>query len=114
MAEMLRSLDPFLARRRLLAVVSILRDKGALEMLRDLAPRCDIVFVTQNSNPRSYPAEELAAILEGLDDAPEVFVDPDPESAVQSAFKLATSNQVVIVTGSLYLIADLKRSMQGV
>ena len=114
MAEMLRSLDPLLARRRLLAVVSILRDKGALEMLRDLAPRCDIVFVTQNSNPRSYPAEELAAILEGLDDAPEVFVDPDPESAVRSAFKLATSNQVVIVTGSLYLISDLKRSMQGV
>ena len=113
MAEMLRSLDPLLARRRLLAVVSILRDKGALEMLSDLAPLCDIVFVTQNSNPRSYPAEELAAILEGLEDAPEVFVDADPESAVRSAFKLATSNQVVIVTGSLYLISDLKRSMQG-
>ena len=113
MAEMLRSLDGLLARRRLLAVVSILKDKGALEMLADLAPRCDIVFVTQNSNPRSYPAEELAAILEGLDDAPEVFVDADPESAVRSALKLATSNQVVIVTGSLYLVSDLKRSMQG-
>jgi dihydrofolate synthase/folylpolyglutamate synthase len=113
MAEMLRSLDHILDRRRLLAVVSILRDKGALEMLTDLAPRCDIVFVTQNSNPRSYPAEELAGILEGLEDAPEVFVDPDPQSAVRSAFKLATSNQVIIVTGSLYLIADLKRSMPG-
>lgn len=114
MAEMLRSLDHLLARRRLLGVVSILRDKGAVEMLRDLAPRCDILFVTQNSNPRSYPAEELAAIVEGLEDAPEVFVDPDPRSAVRSAFKLATSNQVVIVTGSLYLISDLKRSMSGV
>lgn len=114
MAEMLRSLDHILARRRLLGVVSILRDKGALEMLRDLAPRCDILFVTQNSNPRSYPAEELAEILEDLEDAPEVFIDTDPRSAVRSAFKLATSNQVVIVTGSLYLIADLKRSMQAV
>jgi dihydrofolate synthase/folylpolyglutamate synthase len=114
MAEMLRSLDHLLARRRLLGVVSILRDKGALEMLRDLAPRCDILFVTQNSNPRSYVAEELAAIVESLEDAPEVFVDPDPRSAVRSAFKLATSNQVVIVTGSLYLISDLKRSMPGV
>ncbi|MHB1345803.1 MAG: bifunctional folylpolyglutamate synthase/dihydrofolate synthase [Thermoleophilia bacterium] len=114
MAEMLRSLDPLLARRRLLGVVSILRDKGALEMLRDLAPRCDILFVTQNTNPRSYPADELASIVEGLEDAPEVFVDPDPRSALRSAFKLATSNQVVIVTGSLYLISDLKRSMPGV
>jgi len=113
MAEMLRSLDHLLARRRLIAVVSILRDKGALDMLRDLAPRCDVLFVTENSNARSYPAEELAAIVEELEDAPEVFIDPDPRSALRSAFKLATSSQVVIVTGSLYLIADLKRTLHG-
>lgn len=113
MAEMLRSLDHLLARRRLIAVVSILRDKGAVEMLRDLAPRCDILFVTENSNARSYPAEELATIVEELEDAPEVFIDTDPRSALRSAFKLATSRQVVIATGSLYLIADLKRSLHG-
>lgn len=51
MAEMVKSLDHILDRRRLIGVVSILRDKGAVEMLNDLAPRCDILFVTQNSNP---------------------------------------------------------------
>ena len=70
MAEMVRSLDHLLNRRRLIAVVSILRDKDALEMLEDLAPRCDILFATQNSNPRSYPADELAALLEGIDARP--------------------------------------------
>jgi len=113
MHEMVRSLDHLLQRRRLIGVVSILRDKGAVEMLEDLAPRCDIVFVTRNSNPRSYPADELAALLEALEGAPEVFVDPDPRSALRSAYNLANSNQVVLVTGSLYLVADVKRSLAG-
>jgi dihydrofolate synthase / folylpolyglutamate synthase len=111
MAEMVKSLDYLLDRRRVLGVVSILRDKGAVEMLGSLAPRCDILFVTQNSNPRSYAASELAELAEKLDGGPKVFVDPDPQSALRSAYKLATSNQVVLVTGSLYLVADIKRSL---
>ena len=113
MAEMVRSLDYLLDRRRVLGVVSILRDKGALEMLNSLSPRCDILFVTQNSNPRSYPADELANLAEGLENKPKVFLDADPRSALRSAYKLATSNQVVLVTGSLYLVADIKRSLES-
>lgn len=82
-------------------------------MLGSLAPRCDILFVTQNSNQRSYQAYELAELAERLDHGPKVFVDPDPQSALRSAYKLATSNQVVLVTGSLYLVADIKRSLEG-
>jgi len=111
MEETMRSLDHLLERRRLIAVVSILKDKEAREMARHLAPRCDIVFATQSSSPRAIPAEELAKIVSGLGKGPEVFVDPDPKSAMQSAYRLATSNQVVLVTGSFTLIADLKREL---
>ncbi len=76
-----------------------------------LAPRCDIIFATQTSSPRVMPADEMAAILAGLEKGPEVFVDPDPRSAMMSAYRLATSNQVVLVTGSFTLIADLKRTL---
>jgi dihydrofolate synthase / folylpolyglutamate synthase len=111
MEETMRSLDPILERRRLIAVVSILRDKDAVEMIRHLAPRCDIVFATQSSSSRALSADELAAIISKLDKGTEVFVDPDPHSAMVSAYRLATSNQVVLVTGSLTLISDLKRGM---
>jgi dihydrofolate synthase/folylpolyglutamate synthase len=111
MEETMRSLDQILERRRLIAVVSILRDKEAVEMIRHLAPRCDIIFATQSSSPRALFADELAAIVAGLGKGPEVFVDPDPHSAMVSAYRLATSNQVVLVTGSLTLISDLKRGM---
>lgn len=111
MLETLRSLDQLLERRRLIAVVSVLGDKGWHEMMMHLAPRCDIIFVTESSSPRVTPAEEIAASLAEIEKGPEVFVDPEPRSALMSAYRLATSNQVVLVTGSLTLIADLKRSL---
>jgi dihydrofolate synthase/folylpolyglutamate synthase len=111
MEETMRSLDQILERRRLIAVVSILKDKEALEMAEHLAPRCDIIFATQSASPRALPAEELAALISSLGRGPEVFVDPDPRSAMVSAYRLATSNQVVLVTGSFTLISDLKREL---
>lgn len=111
MEETMRSLDQLLHRRRLIAVVSILKDKESRKMLAALAPRCDILFVTQSSSARALPADELAEIFSGVEDGPEVFVDPDPRSALMSAYRLATSNQVVLVTGSLTLIADLTREL---
>jgi dihydrofolate synthase/folylpolyglutamate synthase len=111
MAETVASLQQILERRRLIAVVSILRDKEALEMLRSLVPACDIVFATQSSSPRALPADELAAIAAKLGKGPEVFIDADPKSAMVSAYRLATSNQVVLVTGSLTLVSDLKREL---
>lgn len=111
MEETMRSLDQILERRRLIAVVSILGDKDYRSMLEVLAPRCDIIFVTQSSSPRAVGADELAEFLAGMDKGPEVFVDPDPRSAVLSAYRLATSNQVILVTGSFTLIADLSREL---
>ncbi|MGI5940093.1 MAG: bifunctional folylpolyglutamate synthase/dihydrofolate synthase [Thermoleophilia bacterium] len=111
MLETMRSLDQLMERRRLIAVVSILQGKEVREMMMHLASRCDIIFVTQSSSPRALPADDIAAMLSDIEKGPEVFVDVDPRSALMSAYRLATSNQVVLVTGSLTLIADLKRSL---
>lgn len=115
LATLMQTLEQVLPRRRIIGVVSILSDKDAATMLAELIPRCDIVFVTTSSNPRALPANRLAEIAEGLADprerGPEVFVDEDPCSALRSAYKLASSNQVILVTGSLYLVGDVKRGL---
>jgi dihydrofolate synthase/folylpolyglutamate synthase len=111
MEETVRCLDQLLERRRLIAVISVLKDKESTKMLESLASRCDIIFVTQSSSPRALDANELAESMSSWQGGPEVFVDPDPRSAILSAYRLATSNQVVLVTGSLTLIADLKREL---
>ncbi len=111
MAETVASLEQILERRRMIAVISILKDKAVREILQSVAPACDIIFATQSSSPRALPADELAAVIAGLGKGPEVFVDFDPRSAIMSAYRLATSNQVVLVTGSLTLVADLKKEL---
>ncbi|MCX8033040.1 MAG: bifunctional folylpolyglutamate synthase/dihydrofolate synthase [Thermoleophilia bacterium] len=111
MQETMKSLANILERRRLIAVVSVLKDKDALGMMQALAPACDIIFATQSSSPRAIPADELAEIIARASEEVEVFVDPEPRSALMSAYRLATSNQVVLATGSFTLVGDLKRSL---
>ncbi len=90
-------------------VASILRDKDADEMLEELACVGDRFIATASSNPRALPAADLAhqarahfASVEAVD---------DPAGAVERAHELADH---VLVTGSLYLLADLSVRLQGV
>ena len=83
-------------------VASILRDKDADAMLRALAGAGRTFVATASSNPRALPADELARLAEAH--FPEVEVVPEPAQALARARELGP----VLVTGSLYLIADLE------
>jgi dihydrofolate synthase/folylpolyglutamate synthase len=100
------------ARRPLVAVVAILDDKDAAEMLRELLPAVDRVVFTRSANPRSLPPGTLLNLNEQLD-GPEAEVVGDPRAAVDRARAVAGPGGAVIVTGSIYLIADLVRDEDG-
>jgi dihydrofolate synthase / folylpolyglutamate synthase len=84
-------------------VVSILRDKEADEMLADLAQLASAVIATQSSNPRALTAAELGerAALHFA----HVEVEPVPNRALDRARESTRGD--ILVTGSLYLLADL-------
>jgi dihydrofolate synthase/folylpolyglutamate synthase len=85
--------------------VSILADKdqeGILERLRAAGPT---LVATQSSNPRALPAQELAARAETYFEHVERIADPI--AALGRARDLAGRAGAVLVTGSLYLLADL-------
>jgi len=84
--------------------VSILRDKDAEAMLAQLAALGSTLVATRSSNPRALPAEELARLAEPH--FARVEVEPDP----QTALARAREHGRVLVTGSLYLVADLSRN----
>jgi dihydrofolate synthase / folylpolyglutamate synthase len=94
--------------RDFVLVVSILADKDAPRMLRELRPHARRVVATTSSNPRARPARELAEIAAGLRFASVEAVD-DPSEALDRARSLAGASGAVLVTGSLYLLADLAR-----
>ncbi|HKP09711.1 MAG TPA: Mur ligase family protein [Gaiella sp.] len=85
-------------------VASILRDKDAVAMLSILATRGRRFVATQSTSGRALSATELARLA--ADHFPEVEIEPDPDAALA----LARRNPPVLVTGSLYLLADLARN----
>lgn len=94
-----------LPRARWTIVCSILSDKDVDSMLEALAPLAGTLVATSSSSPRALPAAELAARAEGLFERIEA-VD-DPAQALVRGRELAAPDGDVLVTGSLYLLADL-------
>ena len=88
------------------AVLSILDDKDAAEMLRALLPRLSAAVFTRAPNPRALPPSTLADIASKVGGV-ESEIEPDPRRAVERARELAGENGTVLATGSIYLVAEL-------
>jgi dihydrofolate synthase/folylpolyglutamate synthase len=92
-------------RGRWTLVCSILADKDVTLMLGALAPLASTLVATTSSSPRALSAAELAArakdlfyVIEAID---------DPAQALARGRDLAALDGRLLVTGSLYLLADL-------
>jgi dihydrofolate synthase / folylpolyglutamate synthase len=96
---------PRLPDRRYTIVVSILADKNVDAMLRALTAIGDTLIATASSNPRAVPPGELAA--RARPHFARVETVPEPHEALARARSLAGPDGAVLVTGSLYLLADL-------
>ena len=83
-------------------VVSILSDKNADEMLRELRRAGSRLVATSSSSPRALPAAEVAELACTLFDHVESL--DDPADALARAHELG---EPVLVTGSLYLLGDI-------
>jgi dihydrofolate synthase/folylpolyglutamate synthase len=90
-----------LPRRDYVIVASILADHYTDELLAALARAGSGFVATASSNPRAVPADELARRAEPFFE--HVGAEPDPDRALARAREQGP----VLVTGSLYLLADL-------
>ncbi|HSD75919.1 MAG TPA: cyanophycin synthetase, partial [Solirubrobacteraceae bacterium] len=109
MAALAGALRELLAGRRLVACVSILDDKDAAGMLRELLPLCDEVVCTANANPRALPPATLESLCRQLGGPPARTV-PEPLAALGAARSAAGPGGVALATGSIYLVGDLVRA----
>jgi dihydrofolate synthase/folylpolyglutamate synthase len=84
---------------------SILRDKRPGMMLEALSVLGPTLVATESRNGRAVPAAELAALASAHFERVEAV--PDPAAARVRALELAGGEGALVVTGSLYLLADL-------
>lgn len=97
---------------RLVGVVAVMEDKDAETMLGILEPVLDEVVVTHASTSRSWDLDDLAEIAEDVFGAERVHraerLDDAIALAVERAESEAERGSGVLVTGSLYLVAEAR------
>jgi dihydrofolate synthase/folylpolyglutamate synthase len=97
-----------LPRHDYVIVASILADHYTDELLAALARAGSTFVATASGNPRAIPPDELARRAEPF--FQHVEAEPDPERALERA----RAGGPVLVTGSLYLLADLSVRFQRI
>src|ERR1700726_2736731 len=93
--------------RKIFLVYGALRDKAVDEIAGLLFPRASAVILTSPAQSRAISAPVLAEITGHH--ARQVDVIPGPNLAFERAIELASTDDVIFVTGSLYLVGDLRR-----
>lgn len=109
-AQSLRSaLSRYFPHKRLILVIGMLADKEREKVLEVLAPLADVVIVTK---PNSYRAGDWTSLAEmakakACSGTP-VYTIADVAQAVDQAVAVAGPGDLVVITGSFYMVADAR------
>jgi dihydrofolate synthase/folylpolyglutamate synthase len=104
--ELLKFWEENFSNRRILLVYGAMRDKAVDEITGVLFPRADVVILTEPHQPRAVSAAILAEMTEHF--AKSSMVVPDPVKALERALQIASPDDAVFATGSLYMVGELR------
>jgi dihydrofolate synthase / folylpolyglutamate synthase len=93
--------------RRIWLVYGVMRDKSVDEIAGLLFPVAHRVILTQPQQPRAVSPSTLKEMTSHL--AKDALVANDPADAIEQALDLASPNDALFATGSLFLVGDLLR-----
>ena len=92
--------------RRLHLVLGILDRKDLEGIVDALAPGAHVAYACRNSNPHARPAEEVAAACDRA--GVPATAHPSVGEALDAAEAAAGEDDLILVTGSLYTVADAR------
>jgi dihydrofolate synthase / folylpolyglutamate synthase len=107
----------------LVGVLGVMKDKDAEGLLEVLEPVMSTVVCSQNSTPRSMPAEALGELARGVFGPDRVVVAARLDDAIEAAVGLAEEGGMlgealgsggVLVTGSVITAGEARTLMKGV
>jgi dihydrofolate synthase / folylpolyglutamate synthase len=102
-----RALPEAFVWRRLHLLVGVLEGKDVAGILQRLAPRTSVAYACANASPRSLRADRMATACREAGMA-EVEEHPSVADALDAATASAQADDMILVTGSLYTVADAR------
>ena len=96
--------------QRRVVVIGVLQGRDVKSMLESLdPPRVSTVVACAPPSPRAMPPDEIVAVASQLGMSAEVILDP--AAAVRRGLELAGADDLVLVTGSLYVVGAARREL---
>lgn len=99
------TLEQYLPSRNLILVIGMLKDKPIEESMKEIVPNAKLVIVTPPPSERSPTLEELEEAAKRFN--PNVIAMERNDEAVKLALSLAEKKDIVLITGSFYLLGAL-------
>ncbi len=100
--------EQFLTDRNIILIYGAMRDKAVDEIAGLLFPRASAVILTAPAQSRAISAAVLAEMT--AHHARHAEVIPDPQKALARALELAAPDDVIFITGSLFLVGELRHA----
>ncbi|CAH0119140.1 MULTISPECIES: folylpolyglutamate synthase/dihydrofolate synthase family protein [unclassified Paenibacillus] len=94
-------------------MLGMLSTKNHIDVLRHILPIVDTLIITEPDFRKKMKAEDLLAIVRNVADEisrPDlnVTVEPDWKEALRKLTEITSDEDLAVVTGTLYLIADVR------
>jgi dihydrofolate synthase/folylpolyglutamate synthase len=100
-------------KRPLTLIFGAMREKDATEILSILAPIAERIILTEPSNARSLSYVELLDQLPHGITRERTFATDAVSDAIEIAETVAPDGGVILVTGSLYLVGEVKKILRS-
>lgn len=101
-----KTLQNFFPGRPMVLVLGMLADKERQQVIATLAPLARAIVVTKPNNPRAGAWQQVAHWCRQY--VPEIYCLEQVGTAVDQAFALAKPDEIICITGSLYMLAEAR------
>ena len=108
MAALAATVNEYFPGRKAVVVLGMLADKEVEQAIRHLVPHMRAAVATTPSSPRALGADRMAAMIPPTMVA---AVEPDPKTALIQARRILRVGELLLITGSCYLVGPLRRAL---
>jgi dihydrofolate synthase/folylpolyglutamate synthase len=108
-AKALQAFLKYVEKRPITLIFGAMKEKDVAGMLAILTPLADRLILTRPSNSRAKTADELSTFVPNEFDREKVVLTKSVEAAIEEA----RYADLVLVTGSLYLVGEVKKLLNN-
>lgn len=95
--------------QNLILVIAIKKKKDIFKMLKQVVPLSKTIIFTKFKDDSSFRPKKLLKVFVKLKFNKKNYIYNDSKQAIKKAFQLANKNDLILITGSLYLVGEVRR-----